>query len=169
MKEKTYLVGEAIYGENPADFNNQLKAFCKCHKVIHITYHPTVPFLAYCDYEEENLMPETLEDEFALIGERHSCGDCPLLESPTDGRRKKLFCKKSGKIKWKDSPACESFYEELKGELNEKCLSKIGCSHEGEGLERSGSNEDHRSGYEPLDQSAQWQNGIHGAGEVYHC
>lgn len=97
MKEKTYLVGEAIYGENPADFNNQLKAFCKCHKVIHITYHPTVPFLAYCDYEEENLMPETLEDEFALIGERHTCGLAPCLNPQLTEEERNSSARSQGK------------------------------------------------------------------------
>lgn len=139
MREKTYLNGFAIHGESATDFNQQLKAFCQSHCVSNITYHPTIPFLAYCDYEEREPLIVTAKDECEYRGERHTCGECHLLETSPDGRRKKLVCFKSGKLRYKNSNACEDFYEELKGALNEKQsdLSKASGSNDRERLERN--------------------------------
>ena len=130
MREKTYLSAFAIKGEDANDFNEQLKAFCQSHTVTHITFHSTVPFLAYCDYEESEPIIVTTKDKCEYKGESHTCGECPYLERTADRRRKKLICMKSGKLRYRNSHACDELYEQLKGELNEVHLSETGRSNE---------------------------------------
>ena len=127
MREDKNTFIHCIKADNPFDFNCQTRTFCENHNVIRITPFPD--FLAYIEYMEKETVPETRLEKMEMV-ERHTCAECPLLEKPTDGRRKKLICAKNGTIKWRNSPACEEFYE---GGFNEKHLSE---SCEGNGNQR---------------------------------
>ena len=128
MRDKKTLIGQAIQTECIDDFNNQLKAFCQSHCVVKITYHPSIPFLAYIDYVETENIPESLHDRFAMKNEFPKCGDCPLLERPTDARRKKLHCGRTGNIRRVNDAMCEERLNEMKGDVNG--LSEIKRSNE---------------------------------------
>lgn len=119
MRDETKLYQFCIKADNVHEFNDQMKAFCQSHKVIRITPFPD--FLAYIDYEETETIFETRLEVLESIS-RHTCGECPMLENPADGRRKKLLCRFHKAIKWKESPACEEFY--MKGGFDEKYLSE---------------------------------------------
>ena len=129
MRDETNLNMYCIKANNADEFNEMMKSFCLNHKVKNITPYPD--FLAYIEYEEKETIFETRLELLESI-ERHTCGECPLLETPDDGRRKKLYCKLHNAIKWKDSPACEEYY--LKGVLNEKHLPEFSECDEGERL-----------------------------------
>lgn len=116
---KTYLY--CVKADNSNDLNDQVQSFCHSHNVTKITPYPD--FLVYIEYTETVTALETHLEELERDG-KCNCGDCPLLEVPKDGRRKKLTCTKSGKMRWKTSPACEHYYETLKGALNEDSLSE---------------------------------------------
>lgn len=119
MRNETKLYQFCIKADNVHEFNDQMKAFCQSRKVIRITPFPD--FLAYIDYEETETILESRLELFESI-ESHKCGDCPLLIKPADGRRKKLTCSRTGKMKYETSPACEEFY--MKGGFDEKYLSE---------------------------------------------
>lgn len=129
MRDETKLNMYCIKADNPNEFNEKMNTFCQSHKVKNITPFPN--FLAYIEYEVTETFFENRLELLESI-ERHTCGECPLLETPNDGRRKKLYCKLHNAIKWKNSPACEEYY--LKGVLNEKHLPESCECDEGERL-----------------------------------
>lgn len=72
--------------------------------------------MGYCAYivsKRTQRIPEDLQDEFELAGEKHVCGDCPFWQIPDKGNVKYTRCPITAGIHKKDSPCCEKFYEML--------------------------------------------------------
>ena len=117
MKTNTYKQCILCAGETMAE---SVEAFNKeMQRLGHL--NPTYEridggFLIY--YSETSMTPEGLADEMELSGCRHTCEECDYCTWPTnrfgeeDGRVKKTLCDRAGRLVRKNTPACDTFYEE---------------------------------------------------------
>ena len=122
MDERIIQKFEIITDPDPAVFqqllNDATTRLAKNHpKVI---FNMNMGHCAYITYTEIEKIPETIGDEFSLLGLDLRCRNCPRFEWPVtkDGtihRRKKQGTCKIAEYGFtnRDSPACEFFYRGL--------------------------------------------------------
>lgn len=90
---------------------------------------------------------KTALDELEDAIGRHSCGECPFFEKPTDGRKKWTICEQGHRVT-KDSRCCATYYQMRKEEARDiskdqredagvRCEGR-GCSGVAEGITASG-------------------------------
>ena len=113
---------KTIKSDDAFDFDSRLNGFIKQLDAKGVSYNvkvdPTAGLLAFVTWTEVVQVAENVAEEYALVGERHTCGECPFYVYPTDGRVKNTRCRHLGKLRSKDSSCCESFYSMLdKGEI----------------------------------------------------
>lgn len=97
-----------IYNEQLNDAMRELK-----DKSPRVEFHQTNPTYAIIRYVEEWEEPETLADEYQLMGIRFTCcDDCNQIEGMDDGRRRRYWCKYKNYIAYGDK-ACEEFYKKF--------------------------------------------------------
>ena len=70
-------------------------------------------FCAYITFTSTVQIPETVEDEYDLLGIHFFCSECPKYVQPLDGRIKYTDCKNGNRCKAGDR-ACEWLYQEVK-------------------------------------------------------
>lgn len=120
-----HRVGEkvkVIVSDNAFDFETKLNSFTDGLDEKGIEYEvdltPTAGLLAFVKYKVMRQVPETVKDEYDLVGERHTCIECPFYVRPTDGRRKNTRCPHSEKLTSADMMCCDDFYTMLdKGDI----------------------------------------------------
>ena len=78
-----------------------------------LSFNNQMGFCAYIVSEHTVMIPEDLQDEFELIGEKYTCGQCPHWVHPTKGNVKYTRCPIVGGIHGTHSPCCETFYQML--------------------------------------------------------
>ena len=111
-KIKTITAGDAF------DFDNKLNSFTDSLDLKGIPYtvsvNPSAGLLAFVEYEVTVNTPENAKDEYELLGERHTCIECPFYVRPTDGRVKYTKCSLQNCLTDASQACCEQFYERLK-------------------------------------------------------
>ena len=113
---------KTIKSEDAFEFDTKLNAFCDELAKQGIQYevqtNPTAGLLAFVSYKVYMQTPETVKDEYELVGEWHTCIECPFYVRPTDGRRKYTRCPKNGGLAHRDKTCCDLFYELMdRGEI----------------------------------------------------
>lgn len=78
-----------------------------------ITFPPAAVFVAYVEYTEEILEPETISERYELSGDTHYCGECPHMIRPADKRIRWFRCDVHDDLTRMDSACCDYFYNEL--------------------------------------------------------
>ena len=108
---------KVICGQNAFDFESKLNSTLSTFNEQGIRYelqlNPTAGLIAYIIYENNTRVPETMRDQFELVGESHTCIECPYFVRPTDGRRKYTRCSKIEGLTSATSRCCDCFYDEL--------------------------------------------------------
>lgn len=106
-----------IMANSPEEFekklNRELAILDKSRTKYDLQFNHNLGLCAYIVSERTVEIPENIIDEFGLIGERHTCGECPFWEKPTRGNVKYTRCSKTPGIHAKHSSCCERFYEML--------------------------------------------------------
>lgn len=106
-----------VSGTSAADFEAKLNGELNTLNIKGIKYDmqlsPQTGFVAYIVYEEELRIADTIKDEFEMLGETHTCIECPFYTRPIDGRVKYTRCDLGKGICRRDTSCCESFYEGL--------------------------------------------------------
>lgn len=122
MKEKTYQQIKVISNNDPAEFQRlfneaQTELASKNPKV---QFNMTMGHCAYITYTETQKIPETMEDEFSLVGVELRCRNCPKFEWPLRKDGEIYKSKKRGTCPVamygftnRDSHACEYLYKGL--------------------------------------------------------
>ncbi|MEE1163520.1 MAG: hypothetical protein UHU21_07485 [Lachnospiraceae bacterium] len=122
MKEKTYQQIRVISNNDPAEFQRlfneaQTELASKNPKV---QFNMTMGHCAYITYTETQKIPETMEDEFSLVGVELHCRNCPKFEWPLRKDGEIYKSKKRGTCPIsmygftnRDSCACEYLYKGL--------------------------------------------------------
>lgn len=122
MKEKTYQQIRVISNNDPAEFQRlfneaQTELASKNPKV---QFNMTMGHCAYITYTETQKIPETMEDEFSLVGVELRCRNCPKFEWPLRKDGEIYKSKKRGTCPVamygftnRDSHACEYLYKGL--------------------------------------------------------
>ena len=93
--------------------NKALAKLDEAQTKYELTFNNNMGFCAYIVAEGVVKVAETLEDEFALMGEEHKCGECPYWTQPDTKRVKYTRCEITPGIHAEKSPCCERFYEML--------------------------------------------------------
>ena len=93
--------------------NKALAALDESETKYELTFNNNMGFCAYIVAEGVAQIAETVEDEFALMGECHKCGECPYWANPDNKRTKYTRCEITPGIHAATSPCCERFYEML--------------------------------------------------------
>lgn len=108
---------QIIVANSPDEFekklNKALAALDEAQTKYELQFNTTLGFCAYIVAEGVVKVPETIEDEFELLGEAHKCGECPYWTTPADKRVKYSRCEITPGIHSAKSPCCERFYEML--------------------------------------------------------
>lgn len=123
MVTKTYEGVKTISANNAEDFDRELNHALQGLAAQGISYTmqlaPQLGYTAFIVYKKDQHIPETIEDEFKLGGERHFCIECPFYVRPTDGRVKHTRCPITPGLHRKDSECCNEFYKKLfNGEID---------------------------------------------------
>lgn len=72
-------------------------------------------FCGYVTYEETKRIPETIKDEYELLGITFTCGDCPYRKGTDDKRIKHFRCEAEQEAYvLKHDSACDLFYRMLR-------------------------------------------------------
>lgn len=80
-----------------------------------VIFNPRQGHCCYITWHEQVQEIEGVADEFHLEGLRFLCGNCPLHEPVTDGRRKTTGCRYAELgVVHLEHEACELFYKMLK-------------------------------------------------------
>lgn len=112
------VVAEATPDAFAKQLNSRLAALDKARQKYELQFNHQMGFCAYLVIDQVNEIPETIEDEFELAGEKHTCGDCPFWQHPKDGRVKYTRCEITPGIHGSGSPCCAEFYARLyRGEI----------------------------------------------------
>ena len=107
----TKVVHASTAEEFERELNKVLTELSKAGARPEIQFNMGLGHCAYILYDRTYAIPETLEDEFLLAGEKHYCAECPSYHRPTDGRVKYTRCLVAGCLVKEDSPCCEQFYQ----------------------------------------------------------
>lgn len=111
--KRTKIIVAQTAEEFESRLNKELAALDKQRTKYELQFNHGLGFCAYIISEVQTLIPETVEDEFELIGVRHKCIECPLWVHPTKGNVKYTRCEIVGGIRGMNSPCCEHFYQGL--------------------------------------------------------
>ena len=109
---------KTISASDPFEFDARLNSFTDDLDRRGIAYtvavNPAAGLLAFVEYQVTVQVPENAKDEYDLMGERHSCIECPYFVRPTDGRVRYTKCPHTEALATADSNCCDDFYEWLK-------------------------------------------------------
>lgn len=108
---------QIIVGNSADEFEKKLnRALSKLDEAqtkYELTFNNNMGFCAYIIAEGVVKVAENLEDEFAIMGETHKCGECPYWTQPDRKNVKYTRCEITPGIHAVTSPCCERFYEML--------------------------------------------------------
>lgn len=86
-----------------------------------LQFNNNMGLCAYIVIDKVTEVPEFVSEEFALIGVRRTCLDCPYWVHPTKGNVKYTRCPITAGVHSAKSPACETYYEMLlNGEIDDR-------------------------------------------------
>lgn len=111
--KRTKIIAASTAEEFEKRLNAELSHLDASRVKYELQFNHTMGFCAYIVYENTVQIPETIQDEFELVGERHTCRDCPYWVHPTKGNVKYTRCEITPGIHGATSPCCERFYEML--------------------------------------------------------
>ena len=111
--KRTTIIVATTAEEFQDKLNKELARLDAARTKYELEFNHNLGFCAYIVAEHKTLIPEDLEDEFELIGERHTCIECPYWVHPTKGNVKYTRCEIVGGIRGAKSPCCEHFYQGL--------------------------------------------------------
>lgn len=111
--KRTKIIAASTAEEFEKRLNAELAALDTARTKYELQFNHTMGFCAYIVIEKTVKIPETIEDEFELAGEKHVCLHCPFWVHPTKGNVKYTRCPITPGIHGANSPCCEKFYEML--------------------------------------------------------
>lgn len=92
--------------------NDALEEIASLHSSYSIHFNMSMGHVAYIEYHFTTDIPENLEDEYRLRGERYFCRNCPYFTPSFDGRTQHGKCDYGvSRRPAPDHGACETFYE----------------------------------------------------------
>ena len=115
IEKKIYRI---IYDRTASGFEKKLNAAIDdledYEPEVTISESRPTGFLAYLTYTMEHRTPENIADELEIRGLKIKCQDCPYMKKINNQKKKMFACEYAtyGKT-FKDSPACNKFYEDL--------------------------------------------------------
>lgn len=111
--KRVKVVSASTADEFESKLNSALDALNEKRTAYDLQLNPTAGLLAFITYTESVQVPETLADEYELVGEKHRCAECPHFPVITDGRIKNVKCPLTGKLVRRESACCDEFYKEV--------------------------------------------------------
>ena len=130
MRCESYEQFAIVQGDTAKQLTEELNAELRHLK----SKHPTVTFeglIARIAYTEDNVIPETLGDEYALEGVNLRCGACPYFkpfmksDGTVDKRQKSGECKYANYGKTaRDARACDRLFDLLNSGEAKICLKE---------------------------------------------
>lgn len=119
MKIHTYSQIKVIEAENAKSFEAAFNTAMRELATRHPSYQLDISnYRAFITYEQDEKEAESIADEYEIIGTTFTCGQCPYIEVPCDGRIKWCRCTYTDDLKKMSSPCCNTFYEKLsKGQI----------------------------------------------------
>lgn len=111
--KRTKIIAASTAPEFEAKLNAELATLDRARSKYDLQFNHNMGFCAYIVIELMQQIPETIQEEFEVAGERHTCLDCPYWQHPTKGNVKYTRCEITPGIHGAKSPACEAFYEML--------------------------------------------------------
>lgn len=136
MFSQKKFIQETVIANTPEEFDRKLNAIYEraaeqtVNKEPEIHYFDNLGLCASVRYWIYKDIPQSLEDEYALLGIRHECRDCGHFCPPTDRRSKHGLCELNGSRKHREMAACELHYEEL--ERRERFVIRESFGRDGE-------------------------------------
>ena len=122
MKRSSYEQFVTVRADSTSLFDKQLNEEVYRLREKHpvVSFSESIPLYAHIKYIEEVEIPESLEDEYRLLGVGFTCGQCPYFKpikkanGNSDERCKVGDCfyegNEFGRAR-KTAPACEHLYE----------------------------------------------------------
>lgn len=111
--KRTKIIAATTAEEFEQRLNSELEKLDRSKTKYELIFNQTMGFCAYIVAEHRVLIPESVQDEFELAGEKHTCIECPYWVHPTKGNVKYTRCPISEGLHGAKSPCCEKFYEML--------------------------------------------------------
>lgn len=114
MKKVPTRKVKTIQASTASEFDAEFNDFCEnVTSDVELQWDPA-PMCVHLVYTEEKMVPETLEEEFELRGEKYYCKDCPFFERGKNKRCKSVGCKYSPYGTAAEfNRACEYFFKQL--------------------------------------------------------
>ena len=122
MKRSSYEQFAIVYADSASLFQQQLNEAVRFLREKHpvVKFSDTIPFYAQIKYVEDVKIPESVSDEYELMGVGFVCSQCPYFKpikkanGNEDGRCKVGDCfyegNEFGRAR-RETPACEHLYE----------------------------------------------------------
>ena len=125
MKRSCYEQFVTVRADSTSLFDKQLneEVYRLRDKNPVVKFSESIPLYAHIKYVEDVNIPESVLDEYEILGVGFVCGQCPYFKpikngkGNEDGRRKVGDCFYEGNEfgrSFKNTPACEHLYELIK-------------------------------------------------------
>ena len=132
MKSSRYEQFAIIHSDSASLFNEELneEIFRLKDKNPVVHFSESIPFYAQIKYTETSSTPESLEDEYELLGARFVCGQCPYFKPTLKKNGEEHPTCKYGECGLhegrtvKTMAACEDLYELIREGGVKLCFTK---------------------------------------------
>lgn len=133
MKRSSYEQFAIVKSDSASLFEKQLneKMFELRDNYPEVKFSDSIPLYAQIKYRKETIAPETISEEYELVGARFTCAQCPHFKPMTrkDGEEDPRF--KYGDCEFSDlgrtykaTAACEKLYELIHEGSVKLCFTK---------------------------------------------
>lgn len=110
---------EVVEASDAKEFQTRVNSFLRKMasegKKAQLMVDPSAWLKGYIKWYDEEREPETIVEEYELVGETHTCGECQHFPLITDGRIKNVRCPITEKLTRKERACCDAFYKEVLG------------------------------------------------------
>lgn len=121
--KRTKIIAAGSAEEFERRLNAELSALDSSRQRYELQFNHTLGYCAYIVIDSLMQIPETIQEEFELVGETYTCLNCPYWTHPTKGNVKYTRCPITPGLRKAQTPCCEAFYEMLyKGEIEPEHL-----------------------------------------------
>lgn len=135
MKRSSYEQFAIVRSDSAPLFEKQLneKMFELRENYPEVKFSDSIPLYAQIKYRKETIAPETISDEFELVGASFVCGQCPCFVPATNKDGSEDLRCKVGDCKHPDnelgrtyraSRACDHLYELIQKREVKLCFTK---------------------------------------------
>ena len=125
MKRSSYEEFVTVKADSTSLFDKQLneKVYELRNNYPEVKFSESIPLYAHIKYIEDVKIPESVSDEYELLGVGFTCSQCPYFKpikksnGGEDGRHKVGDCLYEGNEfgrSYRNQPACEHLYELIK-------------------------------------------------------